>query len=595
MLNDDSSNDIIYSSFAKVLLNGKEMRATKKKPSSLKSISSSATRAKLPARKLPVRNSARSSAKSPIATVKPIVPKSTKTTLKKISSPLLKVLPESNRNKPVTVTPPSKPSITKPAVSIKPPAVTHPITEQMALTRSSSLASKVLLKPIAKPVALPPEDSVIQKYRERSYRSRLAFEQAGKYIPGGVNTIGHIEPFPPYILRGEECYLRDIEGRRLLDFVNAGFSLPLGHNHPRIRQAVTRQAQNGMYFSEPTELEYQLAKKINERIPSIEKMRFTSSGTEAVMFALRVARAFTGRQKIAKMEGGYHGTSDSVLPGTLLTKAGKPMQSKGLLKGALEDTIVLPFNDLKTCETKIRANKDNLAAVIVEPVIASGGCIPPVEGFLSGLREITKRYGILLIFDETVTFTLSKGGAQALYNVTPDLTVLGKAIGGGMPIGVFGGRADVMATVSSANNGPSVPHSGSYSGHPISMAAGIAHLEALTSDKYVLLNALGDQLRTGLKRLADNLKVKLKVTGVGHLFAYHLTEANVIDGRSAATSDFETIHRLNIALLNRGFHVTMHGQGCVSTAMTFAHIDQFLKAMEESMAEVGLSKKAVRA
>lgn len=536
---------------------------------------------------------ARKPVKSAIVATKKALSKPSKPVVAKKAALSLKAVPTGRKQRETAVL--SSKSSPKPVVPIKPPAVTRPITEQMSLTRSVNLAAKVLLSPIEKPVAAPPEDSVIQRYRERSSRSRLAFEQAVKYIPDGVNSIGHIEPFPPYILRGEECYLWDLEGRRLLDFVNAGFSLPLGHNHPRIRQAVIRQAQNGMHFSEPTELEYQLAKKINERMPSIERMRFTASGTEAAMFALRVARAYTGRAKIAKIEGGYHGSSDAVLPGTLITKAGRPIQSKGLLKGAVEDTILLPFNDLKACENKIKANKDSLAAVIVEPVIASGGCIPPVEGFLQGLREITKRFGILLIFDEAVTFTLSRGGAQELYNVTPDLTILGKAVGGGMPIGVFGGRADIMSIVDYTDKGPSVPHSGSFSGHPISMAAGIAQLEALTPDKYILLNTLGDQLRNGLKRLADNLKIKLKVTGVGHLFAYHLTDMNVIDGRSAATSDFQTIHKLNIALLNKGFHVTMHGQGCVSTAMTFAHIDQFLKAMEESIAEIGLSRKAVKA
>ncbi len=520
---------------------------------------------------------------------------STKASVKtKPSKPnIIKVAPPTAQRKPIPVIPAK--AAAKPVIFVKPPAVTRPITEQLALTQSSGLAAKVTLKPLAKAVVAPPEDSVIQKYRERSYRSKIAFEQAIKYIPDGVNGIGHIDPFPPYILRGEECYLWDLEGRRLLDFVNAGFSLPLGHNHPRVRQAVIRQVQNGMHFSEPTELEFQLAKKIVERMPSIQKLRFTASGTEAAMFAIRVAKAFTGRPKIAKMEGAYHGSSDAVLAGTLITKAGKLMQSKGLLKGASEDTIVLPFNDLKACENKIRANKDSLAAVIVEPVIASGGCIPPVDGFLQGLREVTSRYGILLIFDEAITFTLSRGGAQELYKVTPDLTILGKAIGGGMPIGVFGGRADVMSMVGATNVGPQVPHGGSFSGHPISMAAGLAHIEALTSDKYVLLNALGEQLRTGLRRLADNLKVKLKVTGVGHLFAYHLTETNVTDGRTAASSDFQAIHRLNMALLNRGFHVTAHGQGCVSTAMTFAHIDQFLKAFEESVTEVGLSRKSVKA
>ena len=566
------------------------MRTTKKKLSSnaLKRTGASTSRPKPPVRKI----AARKPVKATIAAPKKILQRPSKTIPVKKSAPTLKTLPTSAHKKPISIIPASKSTA---PVLIKPPAVTRPITEQMSLTKSSNLASKVLLKPISKPVALPPEDSVIQKYRERSYRSKQAFDQAVKYIPDGVNGIGHLDPFPPYIQRGEECYLWDIEGRRLLDFVNAGFSLPLGHNHPRVRQAVIRQVQNGMHFSEPTELELQLARKINERMPSIERLRFTASGTEAAMFAVRVAKAFTGRPKIAKMEGGYHGSSDAVLAGTLITKAGKPMQSKGLLKGASEDTLILPFNDLKACENKIRANKNVLAALILEPVIASGGCIPPVEGFLQGLREITKRFGILLIFDETVTLTLSKGGAQGLYNVTPDLTILGKAVGGGMPIGVFGGRADVMAMVSSMNGGPSVPHSGSFSGHPISMAAGIAHLEALTPDKYALLSALGDQLRSGLRRVADNLKVKLKVTGVGHLFAYHLTEANVVDGHSAATSDFESIHRLNMALLNRGFHLMAHGQGCVSTAMTFAHIDQFLKAMEESLAEVGLSKKAVKA
>ena len=431
-----------------------------------------------------------------------------------------------------------------------------------------------------------------EQYRRLTPRSRRVYEQTRKWIPGGTGGgLGFLRPYPTYIRRAEGCYLYDLDGRRLVDLVNGSYSLPLGHNLPEIRDAVTAQLQHGMFFTAPSELEHQLARLLCERIPSLEKVRFTASGTEATLFALRLARAITGRPKIAKMVGGYHGSHDSVEVGTGRSPVLRRDISPGLSRGIASQVVLLPFNHHQECEHRIMAHKDELAAVIVEPVLGSGGMIPPGDDFLTFLRDLTRRQGILLIFDEMISSPLATGGAQEYYRVVPDLTAAGKAMGGGMPMGVFGGRADIMALVDPAPRGrPLVGHIATYGGHPLSMASSIALLEALTPQVHRQLHKLGNQIREGLRKLASDLSVPLQVTGAGHLFAFHWTKHEVVDYETAKTSDFEVIRSITLSLLNRGFFISGRARCCISTALTEEHVKQFITAMRESLLECGLAK-----
>jgi glutamate-1-semialdehyde 2,1-aminomutase len=430
-----------------------------------------------------------------------------------------------------------------------------------------------------------------QWYRQVTSRSRQAARRAQGAIPGGTGSgLGNLRPYPTYVRRAEGCYLYDVDGRHLLDFYNGGYALPLGHNHPKIREDVAAQLREGTLFGAPTELEYTVAHMLQERMPSLERLRFTASGTEAVMFAIRLARAFTGRKKIAKIWGGYHGTHDSVEVGTGRNRSIRKDATPGLMSGASGSVVLLPFNAAKECQRRIEAHSQSLAAVIVEPVLGSGGMVPPQEGFLEVLRDVTQRKGILLIFDEMVTFPLAPGGAQELFDVRPDLTTLGKALGGGMPIGVFGGQADVMALVDPGASGrASIGHISTFAAHPLSLAAATAFLEAMTPQTYRKLHTLGKKVQHGLERLAARRSVPLQVSGVGHLFAYHWTRRPMVDFASAQTSDLEVIRDLNLRLLSKGFYVPWRGRCCVSAAMTSEDIARFLQGMDEALVESGLA------
>ncbi len=431
-----------------------------------------------------------------------------------------------------------------------------------------------------------------QRYRDLTPKSRELFDETSRYLVGGESSTGFMSPYPSYVTHGEGCYLYDVDGRRLVDFVNGTFVLPLGHNHPAVRRAIEEQVARGTMFTFPSVTARDLARELVERIPSIDRLRFAASGSEAVMFAVRMARIFTGRTKIAKMQGGYHGTVDPLWigvagePGPL---AGTP-DFPGMAPGTNESVVMLPFNHAEECVRIIEEHAGDLAIVAVEPIMGSTGMIPPRPGFLEALREVTARHGVVLLFDEMISFSVARGGAQEHYGVTPDMTTTGKAIGGGMPLAVFGGRADIMeiADLFARSDRPRVVQLATYGAHPVSLAAGYAAVRAMTPDVYAHLHRLGDRLRQGLIDLFSRLEAPMQVSGVGHLFGIYWTPDEVWDYRTASASNHDVTTELSLSMINRGYFMSHRARGCLSAAMTEEHVDGFIDAMEASLAEIEL-------
>ncbi len=429
-------------------------------------------------------------------------------------------------------------------------------------------------------------------YRERTPKSRKMFDEVSRLIPGGVTGTGFLHPYPSYIVRANGCYLYDVDGNRLTDFMNGSFVLPLGHNHPKVRQAIREQMKNGMFFTFPSIVEQDLAREIIDRVPSIEKVRFSVSGTEATMYATRLARAFTGRTKVAKAVGGYHGTHDGLWIGVgRAAGTGDISVPAGVLPEARDELVFMEFNDTEGSVAAIEGEKDNLAAVIVEPIMGAGGLIPPAPGYLEALRDVTARHDIVLVFDEMISFSIARGGAQEFYGVTPDMTTTGKCAGGGLPIGVFGGRAEIMDLLDPTKTPTGyakVSHVATYGGHPLSMVSGLAYLQAMTPEVYARLHHLGDLVRSELRHLFARLEAPIQVTGVGHLFGFHWTVQDVTDYATASSSDRDTIHDICLAMISKGYFPSSGARCCVSAAMTERHIRGFVRAMEETLHELDL-------
>ena len=354
-------------------------------------------------------------------------------------------------------------------------------------------------------------------------RSARLMERALALFPGGVSSpvraFGAVGGTPRVIERGLGARVWDVDGTELLDYVGSWGPMILGHAHPAVVEAVQRAAERGTSYGAPNPHEVELAELIVAAMPHLERLRFVSSGTEAAMSAIRLARAATGRDAIVKMAGGYHGHADALLVQPGSGASGMPA-SAGVTSGAARDTLVAPFNDLDATEAHLRAR--DVAAVIVEPVAANMGVVPPAPGYLEGLRELTRRHGALLIFDEVITgFRVARGGAAARYAVTPDLTVLGKVIGGGLPVGAYGGRADLMRLV--APEGP-VYQAGTLSGNPLAMAAGSATLGRLTDEVYDALEAAGARLEAGLEAASADAGASVRIGRVGSLLTAFLPD-----------------------------------------------------------------------
>ena len=356
----------------------------------------------------------------------------------------------------------------------------------------------------------------VSRYTGRTPRSMALQAESARYLPGGSSRgTAYFEPHPFFVDRGEGHYLYDVDGNRYLDFMLNATSLVMGHAHPAITDAVQEQAAKGVSFSVPTEPQIRLAKILCDRVPSIDAIRFTNSGTEATLNLVRAARAFTGRHKIAKFEGAYHGTHEYVSvsfspPMDALDPSGPTAipEFPTMPPGVLDDVIVLPYNDLRGSEHTIREHKDDLACVIMEPIASAFGYLPGHPDFLRGIREVTRELGILLVYDEVQSLRVAPGGAQELFGVVPDMTAMGKIIGGGMPVGAFGGRADIMSQFDPTGGGATIGHAGTFNANPMTMVAGEVTMTALTPEVYRRMSDLGGSLRRKLQAVFDELDVE---------------------------------------------------------------------------------------
>jgi glutamate-1-semialdehyde 2,1-aminomutase len=424
-------------------------------------------------------------------------------------------------------------------------------------------------------------------------RSAAAFERAQRVIPGGVNSpvraFRSVGGSPVFVASASGCTIVDLDGNRYIDYVMSWGPLILGHAHPEVIAAVRDAATRGTSYGAPTEAETRLAEMVIALVPSIELVRFCSSGTEATMSALRLARGFTGRERVVKFAGCYHGHADSFLisagSGALTNGV---HDSPGITSGVARDTIVVDYNDLDAVAAAFAAAPNEIAAVIVEPIVGNMGLVQPRPGFLAGLRDLTARYGALLIFDEVMTgFRVAPGGVQEREGIRPDLTTLGKIIGGGLPVGAFGGSRAVMERLSPA--GP-IYQAGTLSGNPLAMAAGAATLEALQKPGvYAHLERLGKRFASGMSEVFTKHGVPHTAANVGSMVGFFLTAGPVTDLASAKRSDTALYGRFFHAMLERGVYLapSQFEAGFLSTAHTDADLDRTLLAADDALAVLG--------
>jgi glutamate-1-semialdehyde 2,1-aminomutase len=419
------------------------------------------------------------------------------------------------------------------------------------------------------------------------------FDRAKQFIPGGVNSpvraFRAVGGKPLFIKSAKGAYLYDEDGNAYLDLINSWGPMLLGHAHAEIEQAVREALPDSFSFGAPTRREVEMAETIVSMVPSLEKVRMVSSGTEATMSAIRLARGYTGREKIIKFEGCYHGHGDSFLiaAGSGAITMGVP-DSPGVTAGVARDTLTAPFNDLAAVQVLVNANPGNIAAIIVEPVAGNMGLVLPQPGFLEGLRQVCTRQGIVLIFDEVMTgFRLAKGGAQERLGVTPDLTTLGKIIGGGMPVGAYGGKREIMDFVSPV--GP-VYQAGTLSGNPIAMAAGLTILRHLNAhpEVYQKLEQTGNALVNGYRESLQRLGLNYTINHIGSMFSLFFTEQPVYDFTTAKASDTALFGRYFQAMLRRGVYLapSQYESLFLSTALTEEHVETIIRASHESLEEV---------
>jgi glutamate-1-semialdehyde 2,1-aminomutase len=419
-------------------------------------------------------------------------------------------------------------------------------------------------------------------------RSSQLFAEAEKVIPGGVNSpvraFKAVGGTPVFVKSAKGAYLYDEDGNRLIDYINSWGPMVLGHAFEPVVEAVVAKAQLGTSFGMPTELETQIAALAVAMVPNIDKIRFVNSGTEACMSAIRLARGYTKRDKIIKFAGCYHGHSDSFLiqAGSGAITFGSP-NSPGVTEGTAKDTLLARFNDLDNVATLIEANKNEIAAIIVEPVAGNMGCIPPQKGFLEGLRQLCTDNEILLIFDEVMTgFRLAKGGVQELYNIQADIVCFGKVIGGGLPVGAFAARSEIMNHL--APLGP-VYQAGTLSGNPLAMAAGLAMLQALNNDAAIFqrLEEKTAYLAAGIERVLTANKVIFTINQVGSMISVHFDADPVVDFQSAAKGDNATFKKFFHGLLQEGIYIapSAYETWFITDALTYEDLDVTIQAIDK--------------
>ena len=424
------------------------------------------------------------------------------------------------------------------------------------------------------------------RYVETTPQSRAIWEEACRYLPDGDSRNSIFwKPYPIFTESAQGAIVTDADGVERLDFINTMTTMILGHGPAPVLNAVRQQLEYGLAYNSPNRHQVDLARILCERIPSFERVRFTNSGTEATLNTIRAARAFTGRSKLAKVEGGYHGTHDAVMVSLRIDPSTggeydnpQPVASSaGLADGTLEQAVIIPYNDVEVARKILEANRNELAAVIVEPVMGSVGMLPANPEYLQMLRDFADDSGALLIFDEVISFRVASGGAQEHYGVTPDMTSLGKIIGGGFPVGAFGGRSDIMSLYSPIN-GPVVAHAGTFNANPVTMAAGVATMTELTPTVYRRLAELAELLRQGVRMVCSELERPVVVTGIGSLFGIHFTDQPIRHYRDIATTDKALAERVFLGMLNEGFLLAPNLVGATSMALGESEMDAFVRA-----------------
>ena len=417
--------------------------------------------------------------------------------------------------------------------------------------------------------------------------SEELFAKAKNFIPGGVNSpvraFRSVGGNPIFIKRAKGAYIFDEDDNQYIELINSWGPMILGHAFEPVEKAVSEAIKGSFSFGAPTRREVEMAELIISMVPSIEKVRMVNSGTEATMAAVRVARGYTGKDKIIKFEGCYHGHGDSFLiaAGSGAVTMGVP-DSPGVTKGVANDTLTAPYNNLEAVQMLCDANKGQIAALILEPVVGNMGCVLPKEGYLQGLRDICTKEGIVLIFDEVMTgFRLAKGGAQERFGVTPDMTTLGKIIGGGMPVGAYGGKAEIMNCVSP--QGP-VYQAGTLSGNPIAMAAGLTMLHHLNDhpEVYTQLEATGNQIVGGIRLILDKLNLNYQINHIGSMYSLFFTDTPVVDFETAKTSDTTRFGKYFHGMLDKGIYLapSQYEALFLSTALSQENIAEVLAANE---------------
>ena len=424
-------------------------------------------------------------------------------------------------------------------------------------------------------------------------KSAEAFAEAQKYIPGGVNSparaFGAVGGGPFFIERGQGAHIYDIDGSDYIDYVCSWGPLIFGHAHPRVVAAVRETCESGTSFGAPTQLEIALAKQIIDMVPSIEMVRMVNSGTEATMAAIRVARGYTGREKIVKFEGGWHGHGDSFLikAGSSALTLGVP-DSPGIPEATAATTITVNFNDSDAVAQVIAQNPGEIAAVIVEPVAGNMGTIPPQQGFLQALRQLTEENGVVLIFDEVITgFRVGPGGAQEYYNVIPDMTCLGKIVGGGLPVGAYGGKKEIMQEV--APLGKKISQAGTLSGNPLAMSAGLVQLQMLAEPGvYQRINQIAEKLATGMRENIKKLQLNWTLNQVGAMMSMFFTGQEVVDFATPSTSDTERFRQFFWEMIQRGVYLAPSQFECMfpSALHSEEDIDRTLQAHYDALKAV---------
>ncbi len=418
--------------------------------------------------------------------------------------------------------------------------------------------------------------------------SRDLLERAERAIPGGVNSpvraFKSVGGTPPFITRANGAYLHDADNNRYIDYMLSWGPAILGHAHPEVIAKATEAIQRGSSFGAPTEVEVQLAEEMIARVPGLEMVRMVSSGTEATMSAVRLARGATGRDKFIKFDGCYHGHADQFLiaAGSGALTLGLP-NSPGVTKGTAQDTLIAPFNDIAAVQTRIDANPDQIAAIILEPVCGNTGLIQPQPGYLQALREVCTKHGIVLIFDEVMTgFRIARGGAAERFGVTPDLFTFGKVVGGGFPLAAYGGRKDLMDHI--APTGP-VYQAGTLSGNPVAVTAGLTTLQLLTPESYTQLEATGQRLESGMQKLIDENGYPLSQQRVGSMFCLYFTTTEVKNHTDTKSCDIPRFNTYFHQMLTSGIYLapSQFEAGFLSLAHTDALIDETLEKAAQAL------------